>query len=147
MHPLIPESYGGTGLSALDSALAAEALSAVDLNVPTTLLATGLGREPSLGFGTPEQQRHGLPQCVAQPAERLAAFAFTEVTGGANFDYPDPAVGVRTHARREGDEWVISRQKHDTTLGLIVNFARSPPFGSGGGTRKQLREPPRCRLD
>lgn len=46
VHPLIPESYGGTGLSALDLALAAEALSAVDLNVSTTLLATGLGREP-----------------------------------------------------------------------------------------------------
>lgn len=53
----------------------------------------------------------------ADPAERLACFAFTEVGGGANFDCPDPAAGVQTFARREGDEWVINGAKHHITNG------------------------------
>ena len=47
----------------------------------------------------------------------LAAFAFTEVTGGANYNDPDPEAGVKTFARREGDEWVITGKKHYTTNG------------------------------
>lgn len=114
---LIPAQYGGTGLSTVDLALAAEELAAVDVNVPTTLLATGLGLQPVLRFGTEQQQRRFLPAFVENGEDRLAAFAFTEVTGGANFDSPDPAAGVRTFARRDGDQWVISGHKHYTTNG------------------------------
>lgn len=90
MPALSPKIYGGTGLSALDFALAAEELADVDIHVPTMPLATGLALEPRSGFGTPAQQRHGLAQRVAQPADQLVEFAFTEVTGGANFDCPEP---------------------------------------------------------
>lgn len=114
---LIPKAYGGGGISALDFAIAAEELTAVDVNVPTTVLATGLGLEPLLQFGNDEQKRRFLPDFIEDPANRLAAFAFTEVTGGANFDCPDPSAGVQTFARREGDEWVISGNKHYTTNG------------------------------
>lgn len=117
VHALFPKAYGGGGMSTLDFALAAEELTASDINVPTTLLATGLGMEPILGFGTDEQKRRWIGEILAAPGERLAAFAFTEVTGGANFDCPDPAAGVQTFARREGDEWVINGCKHYTTNG------------------------------
>ena len=39
----IPADYGGAGFSMLDLAIAAEELTCVDVNVPTTLLATGPG--------------------------------------------------------------------------------------------------------
>ena len=39
------------------------------------------------------------------------------MAGGANFDSPDPAGGMQTIARRDGDEWVITGQKHYTTNG------------------------------
>jgi alkylation response protein AidB-like acyl-CoA dehydrogenase len=39
------------------------------------------------------------------------------VAGGANFDSADPAGGMQTIARRDGDEWVITGQKHYTTNG------------------------------
>src|SRR5690349_24850180 len=39
----IPADYGGTGCSMLHLAIAAEELSCVDANVPTTGWATGLG--------------------------------------------------------------------------------------------------------
>jgi alkylation response protein AidB-like acyl-CoA dehydrogenase len=117
VHALFPREYGGGGLSALDFAIAAEELTRVDINVPTTLLATGLGMEPILGFGTEEQKRQFVGEILAEPENRLASFAFTEVAGGANFDCPDPAAGVQTSARLEGDEWVINGQKHFTTNG------------------------------
>ncbi|MGQ0619633.1 MAG: acyl-CoA dehydrogenase family protein [Panacagrimonas sp.] len=117
VHALIPKAYGGAGFPTVDFAIAAEELAAVDINVPTTLLGTGLGLEPLLQFGSDEQKRRFLPDFLERPADRLAAFAFTEVSGGSNFDCPDPAFGVQTFARREGDEWVISGKKHYTTNG------------------------------
>ncbi len=117
VHSLIPKAYGGNGMAPLDFALAVEELTAIDVNVPTTLLATGLGLEPLLLFGSDQQKQTFLPQILEAPAERLAAFAFTEITGGANFDSPDPAFGVQTSARRDGDSWVINGKKHYTTNG------------------------------
>jgi nitroalkane oxidase len=113
---LLPVEFGGSALGIVDFAIAAEELAAVDINVPTALLATGLGLQPLLRFGTKEQKRGFLPDFI-EKGSRLAAFAFTEVTGGANYDHPDPTVGVRTFARREGDDWVITGQKHYTTNG------------------------------
>jgi alkylation response protein AidB-like acyl-CoA dehydrogenase len=117
VHALFPAEYGGAGFPALNFAIAAEELTRVDINVPTTLLATGLGMEPILGFGSEEQKRHWVSEILAEPEHRLASFAFTEVSGGANFDCPDPTAGVQTHARLDGDEWVINGQKHFTTNG------------------------------
>jgi nitroalkane oxidase len=112
---LIPKKYGGTGLSTVDLALATEELAAVDVNVPSALLGTGLGLEPIINFGTEEQKKRFLPDFISASGDRLAAFAFTEVTGGSNFDCPDPNAGVQTIARREGDEWIINGKKHYTT--------------------------------
>lgn len=121
VHALFPKAYGGGGMSTVDFALASEELCAVDINVPTTLLGTGLGMEPILGYGTEEQKRRWVGEILAAPGDRLAAFAFTEVTGGANYDCPDPGAGVQTIARLEGDEWVINGQKHYTTNGCGWN--------------------------
>jgi alkylation response protein AidB-like acyl-CoA dehydrogenase len=111
MKALIPAEYGGSEMSTIDFAIATEELAAVDINVPSALLATGLGLEPLLRFGSAEQKRQFLPPFLAAGGAKLAALAFTEVTGGANFDSPDPSVGVRTFARREGDQWVISGRR------------------------------------
>lgn len=113
---LLPASVGGTALGTLDFALAAEELAAVDVNVPTALLGTGLGLHAVLHHGTEAQKQRFLPDFV-EDGSRLAALAFTEVTGGANYDNPDPSVGVQTFARLEGDEWVINGAKHYTTNG------------------------------
>jgi alkylation response protein AidB-like acyl-CoA dehydrogenase len=114
----IPAEYGGAGFSMLDLAIASEELSRVDVNVPTTLLGSGLGLQPVIQFGTTEQ-RERLLRPFADDAEGdlLASYAFTDVGGGANYDSPDPAGGIQTIARRDGDEWVISGEKHYTTNG------------------------------
>lgn len=114
----IPTEYGGGGFSMVDFAIAAEELSRVDINVPTTLLASGLGLQPIIQYGTPEQKERLLrPFVEDKEGDLLASYAFTDVAGGANFDSPDPASGIQTMARRDGDEWVITGQKHYTTNG------------------------------
>lgn len=113
---LIPDAQGGQKMSSVDFSIAAEELSSVDINVPTALLATGLGLQPIIHFGSDEQKEQWLRPFTGTEA-LLAAFGFTEAGGGANFDSKDPSVGVRTHARLEGDEWVINGSKHYTTNG------------------------------
>ena len=93
----------------LDFAIAAEELTCVDVNVPTTLLATGLGLQPVIQYGSPEQKERFLRPFADDPeGDLLASYAFTDVAGGANFDSPDPAGGMQTIARRDGEEWVIT---------------------------------------
>ncbi|MGE5291978.1 MAG: acyl-CoA dehydrogenase family protein [Micromonosporaceae bacterium] len=118
----IPAECGGAGFSMLDLAIAAEELSRVDVNVPTTLLASGLGLQPVIQFGTPEQKERFLrPFAEDAEGDLLASYAFTDVAGGANFDSPDPAGGMQTIARRDGEEWVITGEKHYTTNGTGWN--------------------------
>lgn len=116
LKALLPVEYGGTAMPSLDFAIAAEELTRFDINVPTALLGTGLGLQPIIHFGTPEQKSQFLPP-FAGTEPLLAAWAFTEVGGGANLDSPDPTVGIQTFARRDGDEWVINGHKHFTTNG------------------------------
>ena len=61
----IPADYGGAGFSMLDLAIAAEELTCVDVNVPTTLLATGLGLQPVIQYGTPGAEGSG--SCCRSP--------------------------------------------------------------------------------
>jgi alkylation response protein AidB-like acyl-CoA dehydrogenase len=80
----------------VDLAIAAEELTRVDVNVPTALLGTGLGLQPVIQYGSPEQKERFLWPFADDPeGDLLASYAFTDVGGGANFDSPDPAGGCR----------------------------------------------------
>src|SRR5205085_10026480 len=92
----IPADYGGLGFDMLAFAIAAEELARVDVNVPTTLLASGLGLQPIIQFGTAEQKTRLLQPFVDDvDGSLLASFAFTDVGGGANYDAEDPAAGIQ----------------------------------------------------
>jgi glutaryl-CoA dehydrogenase len=71
--------------------------------------------------GSPEQRERWLPAMAA--FDQIGAFALTEPTGGS-----DVAAGLRTTARRDGDEWVLNGQKrwigNGTFADLIVVWAR-----------------------
>jgi alkylation response protein AidB-like acyl-CoA dehydrogenase len=100
-----PEEYGGMGGDLLAVCLAIEELGRVDSSVAITLeAAVCLGAAPVYRFGTEEQKRQWLPALCA--GEQLAAFGLTEPGGGT--DVPG---GMRTTARQDGGEWVISGSK------------------------------------
>ncbi|HTY55150.1 MAG TPA: acyl-CoA dehydrogenase family protein [Candidatus Binataceae bacterium] len=114
----IPKDYGGLGFSMIDIAIASEELTRIDVNVPTTLLGNGLALQPILQGGTHEQKRRFLADFVNdREGDLLAAFAFTDAGGGANFDSAQPPAGVATIARREGDHWIVNGRKRYTTNG------------------------------
>ncbi len=114
----IPVTDGGLGFGLVDFAIAAEELARIDVNVPTTLLGSGLGLQPVIQFGDAAQRKLFLQPFVDDEAGALlASFAFTEVAGGANFDSDDAEAGVQTFARRDGDTWIVTGQKHYTTNG------------------------------
>jgi glutaryl-CoA dehydrogenase len=82
---------------------------------------SGLAMGSIAGLGSPEQQERWLP--VMRSFDQIGAFALTEPTGGS-----DVAAGLRTTARRAGDDWVLDGQKrwigNGTFADLIVVWAR-----------------------
>ncbi len=111
LRRLIPAPLGGQGTGVVDMAVLAEEFYAVDVNVSLTLLGTMLGLFPVLLGGTPQQAERIFAPFTSGRDTPLAAFAFSEPGGSANFAAPSPAEGLRTQAHLEGDQWVISGAK------------------------------------
>jgi len=111
LRKCIPVTVGGECMGLVDLAILAEEFYTVDASISLTLLSTMLGLAPLVAGGTPEQHRQFLPPFLATKGAPLAAFASTEPGGSANAGSPPPGEGVRTTARRVGDEWVISGRK------------------------------------
>ena len=111
LRRLIPAPLGGQGTGVVDMAVLAEEFHAVDVNVSLTLLGTMLGLFPVLLGGTPRQAERIFAPFTSGQGTPLAAFAFSEPGGSANFAAPAPAEGLRTQARLDGDHWVISGAK------------------------------------
>ncbi|MFE7324030.1 acyl-CoA dehydrogenase family protein [Streptomyces sp. NPDC057565] len=82
---------------------------------------TGLAIGSILTCGSDEQKRRWLPEMSR--FEKIGAFALTEPHGGS-----DVAGGLRTTARRDGDEWILDGAKrwigNATFADLVVVWAR-----------------------
>lgn len=111
LRACIPESLGGDSQSLMDLATVFEELYCGDSGVALTLVGTVLGLQPVLVGGTPAQQKQFLAPFLATSGAPLAGFCSSEPGGSANAGAPQPAEGVRTRARRDGDDWVISGRK------------------------------------
>jgi alkylation response protein AidB-like acyl-CoA dehydrogenase len=66
---------------------------------------------PAYQAGTPEQIERFVAPFLADGGAPVAAMAYSEPGGSANFDAPAPAEGVRTTARPDGDHYVINGRK------------------------------------
>ncbi|MEP9384048.1 acyl-CoA dehydrogenase family protein [Nocardioides cheoyonin] len=103
-----PEEYGGAGGDFTSLCVAIEELGRVDQSLGITLEAgVGLGINPILTFGTPEQKERWLPDLVA--GQRLAGFGLTEPGAGSD------AGATKTRAELVGDEWVVNGAKQFIT--------------------------------
>jgi glutaryl-CoA dehydrogenase len=82
---------------------------------------SGLAMGSIAACGSAAQRERWLPPMAA--FDQIGAFALTEPTGGS-----DVAAGLRTTARRDGDEWVLNGAKrwigNGTFADLIVVWAR-----------------------
>jgi alkylation response protein AidB-like acyl-CoA dehydrogenase len=100
-----PAEFGGMEMDTLGVALAVEELGRVCGSTALSLAAhNGLGVAPIARWGTQAQKEAYLRRLLS--GETLGALALTEPGAGS-----DLAGGVQTHARRDGDEWVIDGSK------------------------------------
>jgi alkylation response protein AidB-like acyl-CoA dehydrogenase len=108
---LIPVPFGGAASSGVDAAIFLEEWAA---EMPDFVISMGgplIALAPVYQAGTPEQVDRFVRPFLADTGAPLAAMAFSEPEGSANFDAEGPGLGVRTTAVPDGDEWVINGRK------------------------------------
>ncbi len=120
---LIPEQYGGGGLSLGGASVILEEISASGGN-PSACHAQMYVMGTVLRHGSDEQKDHYLPM-IADGRKRLQAFGVTEPTAGSN------TTAISTRADRDGDVYRINGQKIWTSRAeysdLMVLLARTTP--------------------
>ncbi len=109
----IPEKYGGVGAGFLENALIVEEFSRVDMGIGL-IGAAPFGTENILFFGTEEQKQKYLPPIVN--GEAISAGAYTEPDAGTD------VAGIKTTAKKDGDDYVINGSKMFITNGTICDF-------------------------
>lgn len=110
---LIPEEYGGMGRRCIDLVLLLEELAVADISIAAdyfSLVAT----VPLIIVrgGDERQKREWLGEIARAPRLLAGALSEPNVAGSELFcPVPDPKLGIRTFARREGDAYVLQGQK------------------------------------
>jgi alkylation response protein AidB-like acyl-CoA dehydrogenase len=108
-----PARFGGTELDNISQAIVVEEIARADATTSLIVLVQKLGALPIMVAGTEEQQVRYLPRLAS--GEWLAAFALTEAGAGSD------VAGIRTRARRDGDDYLLSGSKRFITHGSIAN--------------------------
>jgi glutaryl-CoA dehydrogenase len=110
------EGYGCAGASAVDYGLACMELEAGDSALRSFVSVQGsLSMFSIWKFGSEEQKRTWLPRLSSGDA--IGCFGLTEPDFGS-----DPG-GMRTHAERDGSDWIISGTKMWITNGSAADVA------------------------
>jgi len=110
------KGYGCAGRSAVEYGLAGAELEAGDSGLRTFVSVQGsLAMSAIHKHGSEEQKQEWLPQMAA--GEAIGCFGLTEPTAGS-----DPA-GMKTFARRDGDDWVINGAKRWIGLASVAKVA------------------------
>jgi alkylation response protein AidB-like acyl-CoA dehydrogenase len=105
----IPEEFGGFGGGITELCLAVEELSRACGGISLAMAATALGTFPILQFGTDAQKKKYLPDIAS--GKKLAAFGLTEANAGSD------ALGMKTAAVRDGDQYILNGTKQWITNG------------------------------
>jgi len=122
MGVLVPEEYGGSGLSYIEYVTIIQEIARVCGSIGLSLAAhNSLCTGHILAFGNEEQKRKYLP-CLAS-GQSLGAWGLTEAGTGSD------AGNMRCVAVKEGDEWVINGTKcwitHGRSGDIAVVIART----------------------
>ena len=110
------EGYGCQGTSAVAYGLACLELEAGDSGLRSMVSVQGsLAMYAIHAFGSEEHKQQWLPKMAAGDA--IGCFGLTEADFGSN-----PA-GMRTNARRDGDDWILNGSKMWITNGNLADVA------------------------
>lgn len=108
--------YGCPGRSAVEYGLACMELEAGDSGLRTLVSVQGsLAMSAIHKFGSEEQKKRWLPRMAA--GEAIGCFGLTEPSAGS-----DPA-SMKTHARRDGSDWILNGSKRWIGMGSFADVA------------------------
>ena len=122
----IPEEYGGAGAGYVAYGLIAREIERVDSGYRSMAsVQSSLVMYPIHAFGSEEQKKKYLPGLAS--GELIGCFGLTEPDAGS-----DPA-GMKTHAKKDGDDYVISGSKtwisNSPFADVFVVWAKSEEHG------------------
>ncbi|RYY60300.1 MAG: acyl-CoA dehydrogenase [Chitinophagaceae bacterium] len=116
MGVLVPEEYGGAGLSYFEYKTVIEEIAKVCGSIGLSLAAhNSLCTGHILSFATEEQKQKYLPRLAS--AEFIGAWGLTEANTGSD------AGNMKCTAVKKGDEWVINGTKNWITHGISGDVA------------------------
>ncbi len=110
------EGYGCAGMNAISFGLICKELERGDSGLRSfASVQSSLVMFPIFQYGSDEQKNHWLPKLAK--AEAIGCFGLTESQGGS-----DP-MNMKTHAKQDGDDWIINGSKMWITNGSIADLA------------------------
>jgi len=110
------DGYGCAGMSNVEYGLACTELEAGDSGARSFVSVQGsLAMFPIWAYGSEEQKQQWLPSMAA--GDSIGCFGLTEPDSGS-----DPS-SMRTHARRDGSDWLLNGAKAWITNGSIADVA------------------------
>jgi glutaryl-CoA dehydrogenase len=110
------EGYGCAGMGAVAYGVACRELEAADSGLRSMVSVQGsLAMFPIWKYGSDEQKEEWLPRMAA--GEAAGCFGLTEADHGS-----DPS-SMKTHAKRNGADWVLNGSKMWITNGSIADIA------------------------
>ncbi len=112
---IIPEEFGGVGLSTTAYSRIIQEMSRFDGSTTITVGAhSSIGMRGLVMFGTDEQKARYLPKLAS--GEMIAAYCLTEAGSGSD------AASIKTKAVKNGDHWILNGEKIWITNGGIADF-------------------------
>ena len=112
----LPEQYGGGGLNSVSYGLICQELERGDSGIRSFVsVQSSLCMYPIYAYGSEEQRMRWLPDMAA--GKVIGCFGLTEASGGS-----DPA-SMKTHAKRDGDDWILNGSKMWITSGNLADIA------------------------
>ena len=112
----LPEKYGCAGLNGVSYGLICQELERGDSGLRSFVsVQSSLCMYPIYAYGSEEQRMRWLPDMAA--GKVIGCFGLTEAHGGS-----DPA-SMKTHAKRDGADWILNGSKMWITSGNLADIA------------------------
>jgi len=124
----IPEEFGGMGLGMEEEVRVINEIGRAHGSFRSAFATTiGIGSQGIVIDGTDEQKQKYLPRMAT--GECIGSFALTEPDSGSD------AASLRTHAKKDGDDYIINGSKryitNATRAGVFTVMVRSNPDEKG----------------